>query len=94
MLDVQIQVPVEVIVKAGVSRKELGYALFSYVQEVTEVKGDAGCDWLTDGETTYIGSSEWSVSHDPKIARLVDAANVLVYNELYTIGENDEERQS
>lgn len=41
---------------------------------------DAGCDWLTIGNITCIANSEWVVSHDPEIARLVNAINALSGN--------------
>lgn len=40
------------------------------VQE-TGVKDDGGLDWFTDGQNTYIGSEEWMVSEDPRVAQLL-----------------------
>ncbi|WP_044782906.1 MULTISPECIES: hypothetical protein [Bacillus cereus group] len=38
---------------------------------------DAGCDWFTINNCTYIGSIEWLVSENIEVARLVNAINTL-----------------
>lgn len=42
-----------------------------------EVIDDAGCDWFTIDNCTYIGSIEWLVSENIEVARLVNAINSL-----------------
>ncbi|EOP32340.1 hypothetical protein U0X36_25920 [Bacillus thuringiensis] len=42
-----------------------------------EVIDDAGCDWFTIDNCTYIGSTEWLVSENIEVARLVNAINML-----------------
>jgi hypothetical protein len=60
-----------------IDEKELGYAIMSCVIQKLNFGDDAGCDWLTYGDFTYIGDKEWIVSDNRNIARLVDAANIL-----------------
>ena len=44
---------------------------------------DAGCEWFTLDNDTFIGSTEWCVSHDEEVANLVNAINALNgYSEL------------
>lgn len=38
---------------------------------------DAGCDWFTIGNDTFIASAEWQVSDEPEVARCVNAINAL-----------------
>jgi uncharacterized protein (UPF0179 family) len=63
-----------------VSERELSYALMEKVLQLIGARidfDDAGCDWITRGDFTYIGDENWKVSDNYKVARLVDAANVL-----------------
>lgn len=38
---------------------------------------DAGCNWFTLEDKTFIGSTEWCVSTDYEIADLINAINAL-----------------
>lgn len=38
---------------------------------------DAGCEWFTLENNTYIGDEDWCVSHDYEVAELVNAINAL-----------------
>lgn len=55
--------------------------MWKIVLDVTKenrtVKNDAGCDWFTIDNRTYIGSIEWLVSENIEVARLVNAINTL-----------------
>lgn len=51
--------------------------MWKIVFRETEVKDDAGLDWFTQENYTYIGSTEWLVSDDIEIAKLINAINVL-----------------
>jgi len=67
-------------VEIEITDRELSYAIMQKVLESIGVAGDfddAGCDWFTYADFTYIGDKEWQVSDDRKVARLVDAANIL-----------------
>ncbi|MGX5430327.1 hypothetical protein [Bacillus cereus] len=46
-------------------------------KENEKIIDDAGCDWFTINNQTYIGSIEWLVSNDLEVARLVNAINSL-----------------
>ncbi|WP_309411791.1 hypothetical protein [Bacillus cereus] len=46
-------------------------------RENGKVIDDAGCDWFTVDNKTYIGSKEWLVSENIEVARLVNAINTL-----------------
>ncbi|MBU4642306.1 hypothetical protein [Bacillus toyonensis] len=46
-------------------------------RENGKVIDDAGCDWLTVDNKIYIGSTEWLVSENIEVARLVNAINTL-----------------
>ncbi|MDF9524835.1 hypothetical protein P5815_30520 [Bacillus cereus] len=46
-------------------------------KENGKVIDDAGCDWFTIDNQTYIGSIEWIVSENIEVARLVNAINTL-----------------
>ena len=69
----------------NVTPLEMGRALFSYVaNEILEGLDDAGCDWFTEDGRVYIGGADWQVSTDNNTAKLVDAANILIYGEIKT----------
>jgi hypothetical protein len=74
-----------------ITPKELAYALMQEVHRRCEIHDDAGCDWMTYDNVTYMG--EWEISTNPHIARLVDAANILHYGKPlhYTPLTEDEE---
>ncbi len=38
---------------------------------------DAGCDWFTSDNCTFIRDAEWMISDDKEIANLVNAINAL-----------------
>lgn len=46
-------------------------AKWEEIIRLTGVDDDAGCDWFTDGQNTYIGSEDWKVSNDPYVAKLL-----------------------
>ncbi|MBJ8030710.1 hypothetical protein [Bacillus cereus group sp. N21] len=50
---------------------------------------DAGCDWFTIHDETFIGSVEWIVSRDQEVANLVNAINTLNGN-LHLVNKMDE----
>ncbi|EJR50087.1 hypothetical protein IIO_06400 [Bacillus cereus VD115] len=55
--------------------------MWEIVLDATKENGnlidDAGCDWFTINNRTYIGSTEWLVSENIEVARLVNAINML-----------------
>jgi hypothetical protein len=64
--------------KAEMSHQELSYAIMDIVQDKLGNIDDAGCDWFTKGDRTFIGEGvEWQASDDPQIAVLVNAANII-----------------
>jgi len=71
-------------VEIEITKKELGYAIMKVVFEMAGLPqdyDDAGCDWLTDGGSTYLARKEWIVSSNAHVATLVDAVNILNYGE-------------
>jgi len=62
-----------------ITQFELGQLVMQQAAQMAGVEDDAGCDWLTDGNDTYIGGDDWHVSALANVARLVDAANILMY---------------
>jgi hypothetical protein len=72
-------------IELEVSKQELAHAIMSVILDKLEVFDDAGCDWLTDQNITYIGDMSWIVSSDENIAILVDAMNVLQYGKKLTL---------
>jgi len=66
-------------VEIEVSKQELAYAIMRVIQEKLGNIDDAGCDWLTEQNVTFIGGMDWVVSFDSNIATLVNAMNVLKY---------------
>jgi hypothetical protein len=63
-----------------ISEKDLAYSIMDVIQKRLGNIDDAGCDWMTKGDETFIGNDlNWKVSSDYKIARLVDAMNILLY---------------
>lgn len=69
-------------VSIEVTQRELASAIFTTIvnEYLREPEfDDAGSDWLTEDNTTFIGWRGWVVSNNAKVARLVDAANVLIY---------------
>lgn len=51
--------------------------LWEIILRETKVDDDAGCDWFTIGNQTYIGGVDWHVSNDQDVANLVNAMNAL-----------------
>ena len=51
--------------------------MWEIVLRETGVEDDAGCDWFTIDNTTYIGGIDWIISEDKEVAYLVDAINAL-----------------
>ncbi|MCY9237057.1 hypothetical protein CHCC20491_1879 [Bacillus paralicheniformis] len=51
--------------------------MWDIVLRETQVEDDAGCDWFTLGDDTYIGDTDWLVSSDKEVAKLVNAINAL-----------------
>ncbi len=81
MENMKIEVIVEEVVKHQVqlTPKQLGYAIQHLVHKSCGVEDTAGCDLLTDQfGNTYIGGSDWQISSQPNIAKLADAANILI----------------
>ena len=73
-------------VSLTVTNLELGWAIIGAVVERLGGIDDAGCDWYTAGDITCIDADpRWIVSRDPHIARLVDAANILMHGEPLTM---------
>lgn len=56
-------------------------AIIHFLQEMiireTGVEDDAGCDWFTLDNETYIGGVDWLVSKNEEVAKLVNALNAL-----------------
>lgn len=50
---------------------------------------DAGCNWFTIHDETFIGSTEWKVSRDQEVANLVNAINTL-NRDLHLVNKTDE----
>lgn len=74
--------PIEIDVTPGA----LADAIMLVVMERTGSPDDAGCDWYTDVEgNTYIANQDWIVSVQPKVAALVDAANILKYDKVLKV---------
>lgn len=73
-----------------ITRRELAWTLYQVIFELLgETIDDAGCDWYTDGEHVCIGHEDWIVCDRGDVARLVDAANVLIYGHtLHLEGES------
>jgi calcineurin-like phosphoesterase len=46
-------------------------------QQTKEPFDDAGCDWFTVGNHTYVGDVDWLVSTNEEVAQLVNAINSL-----------------
>jgi hypothetical protein len=69
------------MVTIEISKFDLANAIMDVVQDMLGGGiDDAGCDWVTSNCYTYIGEGKsWKVSDNPKIAMLVDAANILRY---------------
>ncbi|WP_255300294.1 hypothetical protein [Bacillus pseudomycoides] len=51
--------------------------MLDVTKENRTVINDAGCDWFTIDNRTYISSIEWLVSENIEVARLVNAINTL-----------------
>ncbi|WP_195536353.1 hypothetical protein [Bacillus paralicheniformis] len=51
--------------------------MWDIVLREIQVEDDAGCDWFTLGDDTYIGDTDWLVSSDKEVAELVNAINAL-----------------
>ncbi len=51
--------------------------MWNIVLGETEIKDDAGCDWFTIGDNTYIGNVDWLVSTNEEVAELINAINAL-----------------
>jgi hypothetical protein len=69
-------------VEVEITESDLSYCIMGLVLEKLKLDDDfddAGMDWLTELGNTYIGSPDWLISKDSKIAVLVDAANILRY---------------
>jgi len=66
-------------VEIEIDKNQLAYAIMFVVEEKLRGIDDAGCDWMTEGNRTYISDSHWLVSENSEIAILVNAANILKY---------------
>lgn len=55
--------------------------MWEMVLRETKVEDDAGCDWFTMGNNTYIAHTNWCVSSDPDVANMVNA--ICCLNEWY-----------
>jgi len=63
-----------------VDKTEIAYAIMDIVFETMGyVQDDAGCDWFTRDGNTYIAEEDWIVCTDPRVASLIDAANIIRY---------------
>ncbi|MGF7535035.1 hypothetical protein AAGG74_15300 [Bacillus mexicanus] len=51
--------------------------MWKIILRETKVNDDAGCDWFTIGNKTFIGDLDWQVSSKKEVADLVNAANAL-----------------
>lgn len=51
--------------------------MWEIVLRETKINDDAGCDWFTVGDFTYIGDVDWEVSNKKEVAELVNAINAL-----------------
>lgn len=66
-------------VELEISNSEIKNAVMQFIIQkyFDDDIDDAGCDWETKDEKTYIGGTLLSVN--PNVASLVDAANILNY---------------
>ncbi len=63
-----------------VDNRELAYALMEVILKLAGLAkdfDDAGCDWFTIANNTYIGDIDWKISTNPDVAILVKAMNIL-----------------
>jgi len=64
--------------------------MWEMVLRETEVEDDAGCDWFTMNDKTFIAHTDWCVSHDQDVANLVNAINSLNgFYEFINVAEAD-----
>ena len=68
-------------IEIEISKEELAYAIMQVIRERLSDVDDAGCDWMTNDTVTFIGDENWIVSYNPHIAILVDAMNILRYDQ-------------
>jgi|GEM_PF-4042269 len=72
------------IVEVEITERELAYALMDIVRKKLKLDNsfdDAGCDWVTDKDKTYIGNNKWLISNNPEIASMINTVNLLIYNQ-------------
>ncbi len=69
-------------IEVDMNNQQLGWAIMEYVQSKIGYIDDAGCDWNTKDNITFIGSNpkEWQVSTNPLIAILINAMNIIRYD--------------
>lgn len=67
-------------IEVDMSNQQLAWAIMTYVQSRLGNIDDAGCDWNTKDNITFIGDNpnEWQVSKSPRIATLINAMNIIL----------------
>lgn len=83
-------------IEADIDPIELGRALIGHAAELADIRDDAGCDWFTYGNCTYIAHARWSgwlVSDDPNVAALVNAGNLLISGKMFILTQEMIEEQ-
>jgi hypothetical protein len=71
-------------IEIEVTQRELAYSIMGIVNDRLHGVDDAGCDWYTWENSTFIANDwDWKVSDNPEIAALVNAANILAYGRIF-----------
>lgn len=65
------------IFKGRNEKKILLNLMWEILLRETQVEDDAGCNWFTLGDDTYISDTYWHVSSNKEVAELVNAINAL-----------------
>ncbi|AYC54103.1 MULTISPECIES: hypothetical protein [Bacillus] len=70
-------------------KDKLQLQMWGIVQREIGDIDDAGCDWYTNGDHTYIGSPDWHVSANPEIANLINSIYALDGRDAKWVEEGD-----
>lgn len=81
---------VEVIIDDQEAQRIAVITIFKMIHNLLGNNDDAGMDWVTDyNGHTYVGSKDWLVSSDHRVAILVNAANLIIYGEILNVYEEE-----
>ena len=69
--------------------QDIGHAIMAIVWRECGQIDDAGCDWYTAGDAICIAEPGWHVVTDFRLARLVDAANLLMLGHTMELSPED-----